>query len=37
MRIERIVAAACLLLAAGLCQDRQDWTHYVPIGGHGLG
>lgn len=37
MRIERIVAAACLLLATGLCQDRQDWTHYVRIGGHGLG
>lgn len=36
MRIERIVAAACLLLATGLCQDRQNWTHYVRIGGHGL-
>ena len=28
-------AISFILVSAGLCQDRQDWTHFVRIGGHG--
>jgi hypothetical protein len=36
MRTVKLFALAFLLLAAGRSQDRQDWTHFVRIGGHGL-
>ncbi|HSB17735.1 MAG TPA: hypothetical protein VLE22_25020 [Bryobacteraceae bacterium] len=36
MRTVKLFALAFLLLAAGRSQDRQDWTHFVRIGGHGV-
>lgn len=36
MRTVKLFALAFLLLAAGRAQDRQDWTHFVRIGGHGV-
>jgi hypothetical protein len=36
MRAARFFALSFVLVSAGLCQDRQDWTHFVRIGGHGV-
>ena len=35
MLIARLTALACISLSAGLCQQAQDWSHYVRIGGYG--
>lgn len=36
MHTVKLFGLAFLLLAAGQSQDRQDWTHFVRIGGHGV-
>ena len=32
----RLFALTLLFLGAGQSQERQDWTHFVRIGGHGV-